>query len=359
MTKKTTTHILTAFFMFFGHLSWADTFNSGGTVFLNTNVNGIVIENGTIVRVNGNIAVDAAIDITNGELIIEAGFSLNSTGGAITIKSDGTLNIEAGAMLTTNQDIVNDEGVLIVDGTLSGTDNGKKFENKAGGTVSGSGNITIAGNILNIDSSDFFGYTGNDPTGEDGPCSMGTCNVANLPVILKSFVVENKDGAALMTWSTATELNNDYFEIERSLDGANFDAIYKVNGAGTTFFTNQYRFTDFYPLPGTSYYRLRQVDFDGTVTVSNVISFQTERSELNLTIFPNPVSMNETISIYNNGEGEQVYWYDVRGRLLATNQLLTGTNIFNLNNELEQGILIVKIADRRGAQLKVERLIVQ
>ena len=76
----------------------------------------------------------------------------------------------------------------------------------------------------------------------------------------------------MVEWETATELNNDYMAVERSADGRRFDEIGRVQGAGNSNTPLRYELLDEQPLSGRSYYRLRQVDFDGTTSYSDVRS---------------------------------------------------------------------------------------
>jgi hypothetical protein len=106
--------------------------------------------------------------------------------------------------------------------------------------------------------------------GEAFPGS-GCAAVAPLPVELAHFDVELKGEQAFITWQTLSELNHHYFEVQRSTDGHHFEGLTQVAGAGDRFTPKDYQWTDF-PLPGHNYYRLKQVDYDGTTTYSNTQS---------------------------------------------------------------------------------------
>jgi hypothetical protein len=93
---------------------------------------------------------------------------------------------------------------------------------------------------------------------------FGIGNAAVLPIELLSFDARQQGQAALLTWRTASEKDNDYMAVERSADGRAWAEIGRVAGAGTTAIPQDYRFTDEKPLLGLNYYRLRQVDFDGS-----------------------------------------------------------------------------------------------
>lgn len=111
-----------------------------------------------------------------------------------------------------------------------------------------------------------------------------------LPVALFEFeVFPNPPMGIRLDWTTAVEENNAYFIIERSLDGRNFEPIGTVEGAGDSFVQRGYSFSDTDPHPGTNYYRLVQVDYDGSRQFHRTVSAYYD-SATALRLFPNPVS---------------------------------------------------------------------
>ncbi len=101
----------------------------------------------------------------------------------------------------------------------------------------------------------------------------GNCGaVTILPVELIGFNGECADGSTHLNWSTATESNNDYFFMERSSDGFNFENIISIDGAMNSQSVQNYQFVDRYPENGTNYYRLSQVDLDGTIAQLKTIA---------------------------------------------------------------------------------------
>ena len=112
---------------------------------------------------------------------------------------------------------------------------------------------------------------------------------AALPVKLTRFNAESAGHTVLLSWKTEQENNNDHFVIERSGDGHNFSVIALVPGAGTSTLSHTYQHVDSLPVPGISYYRLRQVDFDGKATVSNTVTVKIGEDAAGLSIYPNPV----------------------------------------------------------------------
>jgi hypothetical protein len=92
-----------------------------------------------------------------------------------------------------------------------------------------------------------------------------------LPVGFIKFDVQNDLHKVYLNWATASEINNDYFTIERSPDAVNFTEINKMKGAGSSASTRYYYAEDTDPLDGMSYYRLKQTDFDGKYSYSEII----------------------------------------------------------------------------------------
>ena len=95
------------------------------------------------------------------------------------------------------------------------------------------------------------------------------------------------DRSSLLTWRTETEINNDYFAIERSTDGVNFTELGQVEGAGSTTIPQSYEFIDNAPEFGDNAYRLRIVDTDGTFKYSEIRVLRFEFS-FEIVAMPNP-----------------------------------------------------------------------
>ena len=126
-----------------------------------------------------------------------------------------------------------------------------------------------------------------------GSNTLGTENLVQaLPVKLVSFNVSksNNSDELMLEWQTATELNNDYFKIQRSRDGYIFNDIGKVNGAGTSSQLLNYSFLDNRPLNGANYYRLIQFDFDGAFKYSKIRHIDINKHTSSIVLYPNPIS---------------------------------------------------------------------
>ncbi len=141
-----------------------------------------------------------------------------------------------------------------------------------------------------------------------------------LPIELLDFKAEVVQSSALLTWRTASELNNDYMAVERSADGVEFQEIGRVKGQGTTEQPQDYQFTDAQPLPGINYYRLRQVDFDGTMEYHKVVAvdFRPEGAAAKeLTAFPSPATDALQVRLAAPFQTEAIYTItDLQGRVV-------------------------------------------
>jgi hypothetical protein len=133
------------------------------------------------------------------------------------------------------------------------------------------------------------------------PFALASGNGNNpLPVTLLSFTgKKNSENQVELHWATANELNSDYFLIERSKNGKYFESIGSVKAAGTTTQRHDYTYTDALPFAGSSYYRLRQVDFDGTSMYSKLCYIGGVEDAL--VVHPNPTT--DFVEIESNGHG--------------------------------------------------------
>ena len=124
-------------------------------------------------------------------------------------------------------------------------------------------------------------------------CGGTTCasGITPLPVELISFNASKVSSGVLLDWTTASELNNSGFEVERSIDGETWELIGWVEGSGTTQEIKNYSFIDEDNLNQLTYYRLRQVDYDGAYEYSDVIAFETLKEDIvEFEAYPNPTS---------------------------------------------------------------------
>ncbi|MBK8226125.1 MAG: T9SS type A sorting domain-containing protein [Flavobacteriales bacterium] len=163
-------------------------------------------------------------------------------------------------------------------------------------------------------------YIGGTGGGGATNCSSA---FAMLPVELLQFTATPSGSDVQLQWATASELNNAGFHVERSADGVRFDVIAEVEGMGTTQQLTSYESVDHSPLPGLSFYRLRQTDHDGTTTLSEMVAVELKTSEA--MAYPNPVE--DRLTLAGLQPGAIVEMIDPLGRVIHTErsqgQLLT------------------------------------
>lgn len=131
-----------------------------------------------------------------------------------------------------------------------------------------------------------------------------------LPVELIRFNVKAVENHTELTWETATEVNSDYFELQRSSDGKNWKQMGILYSAGNSKNANSYNFTDLSPEIGLNYYRLKMVDQDKTFAYSSIKSVNFEGRPISL--FPNPVLT--TLNVDSDAPNTEIVIYDVSGK---------------------------------------------
>lgn len=148
-----------------------------------------------------------------------------------------------------------------------------------------------------------------------------------LPVEYTFFRAEAQgDHTSLLQWQTATEINNEVFEIQHSTNSIEFKAIGKVRGGGTTNELQDYKFIHRSPANGTNYYRLKQIDFDGAFEYSAIESVYFEGREEGpdiFQVFPNPSTSYLMIIPPEIGKTRwEVQVFDIQGKLMSNFQIL-------------------------------------
>ncbi|MFT6997775.1 MAG: hypothetical protein ACJAQ4_001531 [Cryomorphaceae bacterium] len=187
---------------------------------------------------------------------------------------------------------------------------------------------------------------------------------SSLPIKLISFTAAVKDAFVELNWSTATENNNDYFNVERSADGINFNSIGRVDGAGNSSQTLNYEIVDDTPLNGVSYYRLRQTDYDGKNSYSELEAVEFDsRNGFNFKIYPNPNNGERfSIDINENNYILLVVMYDILGKELYSEVIFTTDShkyvyAIEPSQKLKPGVYLVAVTSNNGTHKK--RLIVK
>lgn len=211
-----------------------------------------------------------------------------------------------------------------------------RVSNAGTGAISGTGTATVTG--TNVFSSWTVSTQGNAP----------------LPIQLTKFTATHQNASVVLDWTTAMEVNNDFFTLEKSRDGSTFTYLARVKGAGNSNRPIHYKHSDNDLTEGIIYYRLKQTDFDGKSSFSNTVSVNLgniyDANEISFeNIYPNPFQDEFTVSFASSKEQKvEVKVTDISGKIVASEKIscIEGTNTYkySISEELKSGIYLVKLS---------------
>ncbi len=164
-----------------------------------------------------------------------------------------------------------------------------------------------------------------------------------LPVDLIDFTAKAEALNIQLDWKTASELNNSHFVVERSIDGSNWTAIAKVDAVAEQTAVNNYSYTDKTAAAGINFYRLKQVDLDGTTSTFSTILAVKNESAINFNVYPNPATTQFTLS------GEQldqtiIHIIDAMGKTVELQGNVEGNSITYSTETLNNGLYFVQLS---------------
>lgn len=295
----------------------------------------ITLENTSSATISGTLTMSSDLElkstsmmtIEDGGSVSAAKFTMNS-GTSLIMESNtnasftNTVDIKAGASVT-------------VDGSFSTT-----ADLKLNGSICGTGSVTY-------DPADGCSGAGT-ACGDSGWCDgSGSITSGTLPVELISFKGESIEGSIELTWETESEINNDFFTVEKLDEKNNFKELIKIPGTGNSDTSKKYLTYDFHPTRSLSYYRLKQTDFDGKHEYLKIIVVQYVGQHLNkFEVFPNPIS-NGFINIRYFGLGEpvSVFLTDLGGHVILETTLAssegTRMEIIEVPQSISKGLYLV------------------
>jgi hypothetical protein len=184
---------------------------------------------------------------------------------------------------------------------------------------------------------------------EQQPPDITDPDNGNLPVEWLQVEAREENGNVKIQWYIASQLNNDYFVIERSTNLIDFETIGTIDGHGTTSQLIRYTFTDEDPNQGETYYRIKQVDYNGEFDYSNIVSINLDSSkDAFVSLYPNPVNQGQ-LNIRSEGlSGNiEVLIRDYQGRIVSSESFYVQSNFSKAVNteSLEAGIYILELSD--------------
>jgi len=281
----------------------------------------------------------------------------------IIIKSGGYLHIKAGAVLLVHNMefsngshiLVESGGKLLVNGSLTNKNNSVNVEingfmHVIGNTDNGNGGVITGTGTIDTDGI----YTGTGTTfGQqtDNITANTTINGSGLPVELLYFNNSVASNQVVLNWATSSETNNDFFTIERSTDGVSFEIIATISGAGNSNSILTYHFADENPINGTSYYRLKQTDFDGKFEYVGTVAckFNSENSTT-FTLVNSIVTDNISINLSGESGIYTVAIYSYSGQKVFESDYSLDNSYTNLSIPFsaEKGYYFLRILASDG-----------
>lgn len=291
-------------------------------------INNLRLTNGVkiIIEEGGTLNVEKLIVDNSAEMDIAGTFNVG-TGGIdlknssdFTVKNTGVVDVEGDVETANFVELVID-GTVTIDGDLLGN-----------ATVSGSGTVSVAG-------------TTDASITDEGP----------LPIELTTFKAVNSDNDVTIYWQTASEKNNDYFTVERSLNGIEYQTIATVYGAGNSSSVIDYSYTDANPLNGITYYRLTQTDYDGQSETFDAVSVSMLSEDM-ISVGPNPATDYLNISISGDAGSADILIYNVIGEQVKSISMFGNTQNINVS-DLAKGTYMVIIAadnDRVSTRIVIQ-----
>jgi hypothetical protein len=287
----------------------------------------------------------------------------------VTIKAPHTVTITGNLSLNNNITInVEDGANFIVNGNLSvGNNTTHPFTFTLNGTATVTGNLTGVGSVSgdgelkvggtigsSINYVDFEGdiYINDELVWSDGP-------ISGLPIELLDFTAKVFSQCVSLTWLTAAEINNDFFTIERSRNGVNWEILTFVQGAGNSNQVLTYTWEDDQPLNGISYYRLKQTDFDGQFEyfVPVAVNFSSSVSKAEI-VQVAAFGQQMDILLSNPAEAAYLIISDIQGRIIHR-QMIDGSDsvqqiTVNLPDNYSGNVMVIRLT---GQQKSDERKI--
>jgi hypothetical protein len=188
--------------------------------------------------------------------------------------------------------------------------------------------------------------------------TLGSTEKYALPITLISFDAKPKANRSVeIKWSTSSEIGNAFFTIERSLNGREFTPIATLQGGGDSEDIINYRFEDLFPVKGTTYYRLKQTDFNGEFDYSEikrVLLISDEETKAAFGIYPNPVKTGDGMSLayrISSTQEIEIQIVSASGILIDRSKKIIQVEEKSIDldtSKLKKGLNLIRIIDSEG-----------
>lgn len=347
---------------------------------------GINIENGASNNVIGGTASGEANKIAGNQywgIEVEGSTTLNNiiSGNSISCNSYGGIELSAGGNASYAAPVISTASGTTISGTSPANAIIQVFRDQSvascaftpannqgadylGTTIAtGGGTWSITGTFSGFVVATARSSTGNTSefstrvnTGVSGTVTNPCLGIIVLPIELLRFDASPKENVVELSWSTANEINNNYFTVEKSFNGEEWLDVGTVKGAGNSSTPRHYTLTDIRPSSGVQYYRLKQTDYDGRFKYSDVISVKYSTAFDNkLTVYPNP-AQELLFLAYEFSDSEEMPYeiYDAVGAqvmngmvhakhsFVKIDHLVNGVYLVVVNNDLRSACRFIK-----------------
>lgn len=309
--------------------------------------------NGHITRI-GNLSVEGSTILTVYDTLRITGNIYVSQGANLVVESGGVLIVE-GDFITDGGGDTKNNAIVIVLGNFNAS-GGAELNNNNNfylfGTPSSSGGAKFNGE-KNIPANANFLNEQDLISGNSSLYAFAT-GTSTLPITLSYFKASVQEERGILLWQTISEVNNDYFTIERSKDGKQFHVIGTIKGVGNSNKVLDYEFIDSKPLTGQSFYRLKQTDFDGQFEYFDIVTVHHDSKigldqDLSIVNFgPNPFQYSFSVEFDIPESGEvTLKLTDINGALIASRkeQAYAGMNkiSFQETHPIKNGTYLVTL----------------
>ncbi|MEO9482954.1 MAG: T9SS type A sorting domain-containing protein [Ekhidna sp.] len=352
-------------------------------------------QKGTITVTNGGAFTSTVATVFEGDVEIQSGgsYRLNASSTLFLI---GRVDVRDGGSLITNQNLtISGDAVINIESTATAGVGDDLYIDGDNAFVCGDGTLDLDGVYYppgtRNNSVRHFNSTDNTTVDqicsnttvvcEDGNCCGGECDTdidagagagdgeispgdgsatapEVLPVELISFDWKDEISSITIQWSTASELNNEGFDLFKSTNGEDFNYVTFIEGAGNSSQMLNYKFEDLKPVSGANYYRLIQKDFDGQTEDLGTIRAFSNATDL-FTVYPNPASERVTILFGNQflSTAAKVRLYTISGETVFEEEIWVGTNAVDLTLNFKPGIYFLE--SNNGTFSQKRRLVIK
>jgi len=324
---------------------------------------GIILVRANEIRTVGTCGISISADGNSSTQAGNDGGGGGGAGGCIVIQV-ATWNIAAGCLVAISSSAGN--GGAVTSGAVHG-----------GGGGGGQGAVvySITQPTTNTTTSTNTGTGGCN--NNSSPCNSlaspgggisGTGIIENttgpLPIELVVFNAQKVEDMVQLNWTTASETNNDYFQVERSNNGIDFKSVLEVMGAGNSSRKIDYYELDREPLKTTAYYRLKQIDFDGQYSYSSIVVIRPDAGQATAVLYPNPAKQGRIVRLENKLLAEQNVQLQVvslTGEMMINKEVLVDEQgqliVLNSTTKLPSGMYVVAVTS--GTERFIEKLVVR